>query len=200
MNIFYLDHCPQKCAQYHVDKHVVKMILEYCQLLSTAHHIIDGKETIAESKTGRKVKRWILPDERETILYSATHVNHPSAVWCRQSDSNYIWLSKLLNELCKEYTYRYGKVHKCESDGLVKALFWNLPNNIPKAISFTGPTPAMPDACKVPGDSLKSYRNYYIMEKSRMWSWKGKINKREVPPFMKEWSQNVRESLSYEYS
>ena len=200
MNIFYLDEDEKKCAQYHVDKHVVKMILEYCQLLSTAHRIIDGKETVAKSKTGRNVKRWILPDERETILYSATHINHPSAVWCRQSDSNYIWLSKLLKELCNEYTYRYGKVHKCESDGLVKALFWNLPNNIPKAVNFTGPTPAMPDACKVPGDSLKSYRNYYIMEKQRMWSWKGKINKREVPPFMKEWYRKMNESLAHEYS
>ena len=199
MNIFYLDHDPVKCAQYHVDKHVVKMILEYCQLLSTAHRIIDGKEIIAESKTGRKVKRWILPDERETILYSATHVNHPSAVWCRETAGNYHWLYKLLTSLCEEYTYRYGKVHKCQSSGLVEALQF-APNKITSYDLFSGPTPAMPDHCKVPGDSLKSYRNYYIMEKQRMWSWKGKINKREVPPFMKEWSQNVRESLAYEYS
>jgi len=198
MNIFYLDNDPVKCAEYHVDKHVVKMILEYCQLLSTAHRIIDGKETIAESKTGRKVKRWILPDERETVLYSATHVNHPSAVWARQNKDNYAWLHSLLCELCKEYTYRYGKVHKCQETGLVDKLAivpYNL-NNTP----FTQPTPAMPDACKVPGDSLKSYRNYYIMEKQRMWSWKGKINKREVPPFMKEWYRKMNESISHEYS
>ena len=199
MNIFYLDHDPVKCAQYHVDKHVVKMILEYCQLLSTAHRIIDGKEIVAESKTGRKVKRWILPDERESILYSATHVNHPSAVWCRETAGNYHWLYKLLTSLCEEYTYRYGKVHKCQSSGLVEALQF-APNKITSYDLFSGPTPAMPDHCKVPGDSLKSYRNYYIMEKQRMWSWKGKINKREVPPFMKEWSQNVRESLAHEYS
>ena len=206
MNIFYLDHNPVKCAEYHVDKHVVKMILEYCQLLSTAHRVIDGIETITPVYVKgslparyRNVKKWKLLDSRESVLYSATHVNHPSAVWCRQSDSNYIWLSKLLMELCKEYTYRYGKVHKCEADGLVKTLFWNLPKNLPKAVSFTGPTPAMPDACKVPGDSLKSYRNYYIMEKQRMWSWKGKINKREVPVFMKEWFQQMNSSLTHEY-
>jgi hypothetical protein len=74
------------------------------------------------------------------------------------------------------------------------------PNKITSHELFTQPTPAMPDTCKVVGDSLKSYRNYYIMEKQRMWSWKGKINKREVPPFMKEWLQNVRESIAYEYS
>jgi len=198
MNIFYLDHCPQKCAEYHVDKHVVKMILEYCQLLSTAHRILDGKETIAESKTGRKVKRWILPDERETVLYSATHVNHPSAVWCRETAGNYHWLYKLLTSLCAEYTYRYGKVHKCQETGLVDALQF-APHKIDSQDPFSGPTPAMPDACKVPGDSLKSYRNYYIMEKQRMWSWKGKINKREVPPFMKDWFHKMNESLSHEY-
>ena len=44
MNIFYLDTNPALCAEYHCDKHVVKMIIEYAQLLSTAHRIIDGEE------------------------------------------------------------------------------------------------------------------------------------------------------------
>jgi hypothetical protein len=137
------------------------------------------------------------------MLYSATHINHPSAVWCRQSDSNYIWLSKLLNELCKEYTYRYGKVHKCESSGLVKALHWNLPKNLPKAVNFTQPTPAMPDECKVPGDALQSYRNYYYMNKGHLWSWKGKINSRERPRWMSNMAMdklhqtNVELGLTY---
>jgi hypothetical protein len=185
MNIFYLDNDTVKCAQAHVDKHAVKMILEYCQLLSTAHRVLDGREVVELSKTGRNTKRWKLEDERNDILYSATHINHPSAVWCRQSDSNYIWLSKLLVELCKEYTYRYGKVHKCESIGLVKTLFWNPPKNIPKG-NFTQPTPAMPDDCKVPGDSIQSYRNYYFNSKGHLWSWKGKINSRERPRWMSD--------------
>jgi len=37
MNIFILDEDIDKCAEYHVDKHVVKMILESAQLLCTAH-------------------------------------------------------------------------------------------------------------------------------------------------------------------
>jgi hypothetical protein len=198
MNIFYLDNDPVKCAEYHVDKHAIKMILEYCQLLSTAHRVLDGKEIIEKSKTGRNVKRWILESKLNDVLYSATHINHPSAVWCRASLSNYKWLHNLLVELCKEYTYRYGKIHKCQEIGLVSAL-GNTPTNISNK-PFTQPTPAMPDPCKVPGDSLKSYRNYYIMEKQRMWSWKGKINSRTPPPWFKEWSQNVLESLSYGYS
>ena len=113
MNIFYLHPDPKTCAEYHVDKHCVKMILETCQLLSTAHRVLDGVETMAKSKTGRNVKRWVLPDNRETIVYSATHMNHPSAVWCRQNRDNYYWLWCLLKSLCDEYTYRYGKIHKC---------------------------------------------------------------------------------------
>ena len=37
MNIFYLSDDPQICAEQHCDKHVVKMCIEYAQLLSTAH-------------------------------------------------------------------------------------------------------------------------------------------------------------------
>jgi hypothetical protein len=36
----------------------------------------------------------------------------------------------------------------------------------------TDPKPAMPEHCKVPGDSVASYRKYYIIEKRRFASWK----------------------------
>lgn len=178
MNIFYLDHNPQVCAQMHVDKHCVKMILETAQLLSTAHRIIDGVETAGVSPSGRKQKRWVLPDQRNDVLYSATHINHPSAVWCRKNASNYKWLHSLLIELCAEYTYRYGKVHKCQETGLVDAL-GTVPNNIQPG-EFTQPTPAMPDQYKIPGNSIQSYHNYYNGEKQRMFAWK----KRDVPRFI----------------
>ena len=196
MNIFYLDYDTDLCAEYHVDKHVVKMILEYAQLLSTAHRILDGTQSIGLSKTGRKQTRYVLPDERESMLYSATHINHPSAVWCRQSFQNYVWLADLLNFLCEEYTYRYGKTHKIEATGLLNKLMVSVPKNIPRDLPFTGPTPAMPDACKVPGDSLQSYRNYYVMNKGHLWSWKGKINSRNKP----KWFVEMVEPLAYEYS
>jgi hypothetical protein len=172
MNIFYLHHNPKICAEMHVDKHCVKMILETAQLLSTAHRILDGTEKMGLSLTGRKKKVWKLEDSRNEILYSATHINHPSAVWCRKASENYMWLWVLLDELCKEYTYRYGKVHKCESIGLVE-LLKQKPNNIPRD-HFTEPTPAMPDQYKVPGNSIQSYHNYYKGEKERMFSWKNR--------------------------
>ena len=181
MNIFYLDKNPKNCAEMHNSKHTIKMILEYAQLLSTAHRIIDGVPKLERSETtGRQRTRYILSDDRDDVLYAATHINHPSAIWVRQSLSNYMWLSHLLVELCHEYTYRYGKVHKCESIGLVKMLLNQVPNNIPNG-PFTEPTPAMPDDVKVSGDSIASYRNYYIQNKQHLASWSGKINNRPIP-------------------
>lgn len=179
INIFYLDNNHKKCAEYHNDKHTVKMILEYAQLLSTAHRILDGVEYI-EVRNNRKIKRYKLENkELDSMLYSATHSSHPSAIWCRQSIANYDWLHSLLVELCKEYTYRYGKVHKCERDGLVNLLAI-YPKNL-KPRSFTEPTTAMPDDVKVAGDSISSYRNYYIQNKQHLASWKGKVNSRNIP-------------------
>lgn len=171
MNIFYLDHDVTKCAEMHNDKHVVKMILEYAQLLSTAHRILDGTQLTVLSASGRKKKVWQLPDYRDSVLYSATHANHPSAVWVRQSKQNYLWLANMLIALCEEYTHRYGKTHKVERDGLCYVLLKNVPHNIGNS-DFTQPTPAMPDDVKIPGDSIKSYRNYYINNKTHLANWK----------------------------
>jgi hypothetical protein len=176
MNIFYLDNDTATCAEMHNDKHVVKMILEYAQLLSTAHRVLDGTIIDRLSPSGRKQKAYVLADNRESALYSATHINHPSAVWVRKTHQNYMWLADLLGQLCSEYTHRYEKTHKVERDGLLKVLQTNLPKKIPIG-PFTQPTPAMPDEVKIAGDSIKSYRNYYINNKAHLASWK----KRSTP-------------------
>jgi len=180
MNIFYLSHDVEECARFHCDKHLIKMVLEYSQLLSTAHRVIDGTESTGKSASGRMMRRWVLPDGRESKLYKATHINHPSAIWVRKSYANYVFLWKLLDALCTEYTYRYGKVHKCQESGLVEELMYP-PMNIPAHVEFTEPTPAMPDSVKVAGSSIKSYHNYYINNKQHLASWRGKINSRNVP-------------------
>ena len=161
---------PREAAEMHVDKHVVKMIVESAQLLSTAHRLIDGIETTTVTDKGRRKRVWHLPDHRQSVLYSATHVNHPSAIWTMRSIENYLWLYSLMQELCKEYTHRYGKVHKCEREMIFKQLSYP-PAGISTA-PFTEPTPAMPDEYKVPGNSVQSYRNYYMGAKQRMFSWK----------------------------
>jgi hypothetical protein len=170
MNIFYLDHDVVKCAEMHNDKHCVKMILEYAQLLSTAHRVLDGHERVVLSQSGRKKKTWSLPDlERDTLLYSATHLNHPSAKWARDSAGNYRWLFELFCALCDEYTYRYEKIHL--TDTKLRKLLSELPNNI-KDKPFEEPWRAMPDEVKIGNDSLASYRNYYINSKTHLASWK----------------------------
>ena len=156
MNIFYLDADPVKCAQAHVDKHVVKMILEYAQLL--AHRVIDGQ----------------LTGERDAALYKASHVNHPSARWVRDSQSNYRFLFELWQELLKEYKYRYDKIHA--SARLLPHL-QVAPNKI-AVKEFCPPWRAMPIEFKIDravlNYTLQSYRNYYNGAKRNLFKWKNR--------------------------
>jgi hypothetical protein len=176
MNVFYLDTDPETCAQMHIDKHVVKMCVEYAQLMSTAHRLIDGTmETDQRSLNGRvrKIKVWKLSDERESTLMKVSHYNHPSAVWVRSSDQNYMWLFTMWKFLLDEYTYRYDKIHGCAKylDALSR-----LPKGIPKG-TFDEPALAMPEHFKENGDSVRSYRNFYIGSKVDFATWK-----RRSPP------------------
>jgi hypothetical protein len=173
MNIFYLHLDPVACARMHNDKHCVKMIVEYAQLLSTTHRILDGDQYLTTNVNGRKVVRWKLSDYREDVLYQAAHVKHPSAIWTRQCDKNYSWLYTLFCNLIDEYSYRYGRTHKTSE--LIEYLKF-LPGNI-KIGQFTEPTPAMPDEYKVEGDSLRSYHNYYRYGKDHLAKW----SKRPTP-------------------
>jgi hypothetical protein len=150
MNIFFLDYDVQKCAKYHVDKHVVKMILETAQLLCGVHHATDQLST-------------------DQVPYKLSHKNHPCSIWTRESLSNYLYLCELGLELSKEYTYRYGKRHK--SQDVIEWCLINKPNI--KDIGFTNPPKAMPDEYKV-NSVTESYRNYYIGEKSRFANWKNR--------------------------
>ena len=198
MNIFYLNNDPKLCAEMHLDKHVVKMILEYAQLLSTAHRVLDGTVSTRLSKSGRKQQYYPLADERDNFLYSATHVNHPSAVWVRHSYENYEWLYKLFIALLNEYTHRYGRIHATAR--LIDALH-TPPIHIPKGIGFTEPTPAMPNEVKVLRevatdryeiDSIKSYHKYYIHNKVHIAKW----TKREIPLWYSEGIKSAYLQLS----
>lgn len=151
MNIFYLDHCPKKAAQAHVDKHVVKMVLEYAQLLSTTHRILDKQ-----------------PQDSD-IIYAKTHENHPSAVWARHSGLAYDWLYELFCETSAEYTYRYRKQHLTYTK--LKDALKKKPIGLPNIKIWIPPTPAMPDEYKVKGNVIQSYRNYYRDGKLHLATW-----------------------------
>jgi hypothetical protein len=158
MNIFYLDQDPNIAARAMTDKHCVKMILESAQLLSTAHRVLDGTPITRLSKSGAKLKRYDHP----LPIYQATHINHPSAVWVRESSANYEWLYAHFLALCVEYTRRYDKVHRSyrELNDYLKVL----PANIP----HIGPTPvklAIADTKWHRDCPVQSYRAYYVGEK-----------------------------------
>ena len=176
MNIFYISKDPVQAAQWMCDKHVVKMILESAQLLSTAHRLLDGAETTGKTATGRNVKRWLLGDQRESVVYQATHTSHPSAVWCRQSLENYGWLVYHLYALLNEYTYRYGKKHKVTD---MAYYIYAPPFNL-KEWDFTTMPSAMADEYKISDDPVINYQNYYRNGKKHLHKW----TKRNAPDWI----------------
>ena len=170
MNIFVLDEDPQVAAQMMCDKHVVKMIVESAQMLSTAHRVLDGTEWTDYSKNGRRIKRWMSPYKlMEEMLYKASFVGHPCTQWVMENNKNYYWLVEHAYELCKEYTRRYGKVHK--SEDMISLIRYRKPVNIPIADSMTPFAQAMPDEYKNP-DAVEAYRAYYLGEKTGFAEWK----------------------------
>jgi len=156
MNIFVLDTDPKLAAQYHGNRHNIKMILESCQLLSTAHHILGS---------GGPLRK--------------THENHKCAKWVRESSDNYDWLHSLATELCIEYTYRYNKHHAYERTGVLESL-----KQRPFMLMKGPMTPfalAMPDNYKH-ADAVVAYRQYYLNEKTHLLNYKN----RDMPHWVLE--------------
>lgn len=151
MNIFYLDTNPKKCAEYHCDKHVCKMIIEYGQILSTAHRFLDEDDYYIDP----------------TTLYKKAFVNHPSTIWARTTDQNYIYLFYLWKALCREYTHRYNNIHLTQLT--LEYYVGHKPRNIPEGIRTPVPL-CMPDDVKCES-SLYSYRRYYNVYKSSFARW-----------------------------
>lgn len=182
MNIFALSPVPEVAAKWHCDKHVVKMIVEAAQMLSTAHRILDGDLERRPSKSGKTMsKYWKLPDSREDLLYKAVHAGHPSTLWTMESHSNYKWHYQLFKCLCKEYTYRYGKVHSTEVKLL--EILKTPPSNI--KISYMTPFALAMGSnpeCINHDDPVGSYQQFYQTKQDRfdmVWS------KRETPHWFK---------------
>ena len=184
MNIFYLDRDPKIAAQMMCDKHVVKMIVESAQMMSTAHRMLDGNKMKKPSKSGKRmVDYYDLYEgpfndlEAELIYMKAVHFEHPCTQWTRESAANYKWHWEHLYALCKEYTYRYGKTHKVERERL-----WPL-QSTPRLIPDIGLTPfrlAMKHQpqCMFLDDPVKSYKLYYQTKQD---SFKMVWTKRKVP-------------------
>ena len=149
MNIFVLDANPETAAILHCDKHIVKMPLETAQMLCTIYGA--------------------------GAPYKPTHANHPCTVWARASTENYRWLVHLGVALSHEYTYRYGKTHKCQA--IIESLS-EPPANVP-AGRRTPFAQAMPTECQHP-DAVMAYQQYYAAHKQHLAAWKF----RPKPDFM----------------
>ena len=161
MNIFVLDESPVISAQMMCDKHIPKMIVESAQMLSTIHRMLDGVEEIRPSKSGkRKVKYWRLESDREDLIYKAVHMAHPCTVWTGLTKANYTWHFEHFVALGEEFKYRFGKTHKTIEKLGRELEFW--PDNIPdgELTPFAQAMNHYPD-CKVEGDAVQAYRNYY---------------------------------------
>lgn len=155
MNIFHLSKEPEICARYHCDKHVVKMILETAQMLSTAYQ-----------------KHFGVNDK----LYKTAYPKHPMTLWVGYSKENFLWTMDLMKSLLSQYTLRYNKVHSSTRiyDVLKTLDIINFPSS-----GFTKPPLCMPDTYKV-DDYVQSYKNYYVAEKKPF----AKYTAVNVPEFM----------------
>jgi len=181
MNIFVVDQDPNRAAADLCDKHVVKMIVESAQMLSTAHRVLDGVQTTRTTKSGRTVKHWRHP-ELEDVLCLPTMVNHPCTRWVMESADNYHWLWLHTTELLRQYTVRYDKVHSMYS--LITNPLAETPKGIHISRRQTPFAQAMPDQYRN-SDAVLAYRNYYLGEKRRFAKWK-----KTQPP---AWWQEVTE-------
>jgi len=145
MNIFILSTDPVEAAQMQCNKHVVKMIVEAAQLLTT-------------------------PFPPGVTPYRRTHVNHPCGKWVRQSLSNYRWLVLHALALCDEYTRRYGRVHKTEA-----VIDWHLHNEPDLVGHYLTPfARAIKEPWKTRSANMSAvdaYRLYYVGDKAKFAKW-----------------------------
>lgn len=143
MNIFVLDTDPVQAARSQCDAHVVKMVLETAQILSSVHHLQSGG-----------LHPW--------DVYKLTHRNHPCSVWARQHTGNYDWLVRHGLALAAEYTHRYGKRHK--SQDVVELCGQYRPETLPVGVSPFAQ--AMPAAYQR-ADAVAAYRAYYSSKREQ---------------------------------
>lgn len=149
MNIFILDECPKRAAQFLCDKHVPKMLLESVQILST-----------------------VLWNHKVTAPYRETHKNHPCTLWANESRANYAWLYDHACAIDAEYLFRFKKVHK--SGNVLTEDVFTIPLTQEKFFPREELTPfaqAMPPEYKDPGNPVIAYRDYYIYEKYHFAKW-----------------------------
>jgi hypothetical protein len=220
MNLFILSLDPAKIAEYMMDKHIAKIILEAVQMLCTTQRLLSATAAGIECDP--------------TIVYKIAHKNHPVTIWCRASQANFSWTLDLIDAMHAEWKYRYK--HPAHKQHKSYSVAQYLRRNIPPPEAFecvktSGKmTPfalAMPDEFKIRAvtattatgtgishgndiyDAVASYRSYYLSEPKRriakwgklrdmpLWYARGlrKILGRKPPKLVKSNTHNFRSGM-----
>ena len=148
------------------------MIVESAQMLSTAHRMLDGTPERRPSKSGKTMQQYYtFGDERDDLYYLAVHKYHPCTTWTMASSDNYMWHWEHFTAMGLEYEFRRQKTHATiDKLGMILS---KAPKNIPD-IGLTEFPQAMNHypQCKVPGNAVQAYRNYYHEAKPfAKWEW-----------------------------
>ena len=169
MNIFVTDPSPYMSAQVLPDKHVVKMPLETCQMLSI----------VCSHKWGHGYGELHRINGEPYKTAKGAFSSHPCTIWANESLTNTWWLLKHGLALCTEYTHRYGKVHSCQKT--LEEAESIIPFSVPTTPTHF--TRAMPDEYKhdTSIDTFTAYKNYigskpwaasnYLRDPSRKPDW-----------------------------
>ena len=132
MNIFVTDPDPIVSAQCLPDKHIVKMPLETCQMLSI----------VASEKWGHNFGTLPRADGQPYKTDKGAFRNHPCTIWANEFVLNWRWLIKHGLAMCHEYTHRYNKRHTCHDTLLVADNIFPYGNEygmMPTPFAFAGP-------------------------------------------------------------
>lgn len=171
MNIFVLDTDTQKCAEYHCNKHLVKMITEHNQILSSVFYLSRGitkKSQITSSLIESSLKDFPRRDEFDRPEpYGIGYIHHPCTKWTSESIDNYYWLCELTLNMCTEYTKRYHKKHAGED--VCEWFAVNSPS-LPR-IGMTPHVQCVLPEHKVDSNPVLAYRQYYINHKPEIKQW-----------------------------
>jgi hypothetical protein len=86
----------------------------------------------------------------------------------QESPYNWKYLRELALEICKEYTYRYGKIHKAET------IINSLEEPRIASIGLTKQPSCMDKQFIIGENTIDNYRNYYNVGKRHLHSWKNR--------------------------
>lgn len=160
------------------------MVIEYAQMLCTAHRVLDGSQIqVLDWNTGRSRKVWVHP-WYDSLLYRATHVMHPSSIWVRESSEHYRYLWDLMRELNSEYRFRYQRDRDHASFARLSHILHEAPLNIADA-GFCEPPQSMPLHLKSES-AVDGYKNFYISEKISFATYKRRVAPEWFKPFLDE--------------